>query len=565
MPIISDGNNQTGDELTDKHTTIGTTEHTGSYVLSGSEGAVLDVKEGLLFVTSSDKIGIGTSSPSSKLDVSGDVNFDGAAVFNEAGASKDFRVESSAMTHALFVDGSGNGVGINTDSPKYLLDIKTNNGGIRLGNTTNSGEKSSNIHFTELASSDGLNSYGFSLNYNASENAFNIKRHNNNTTGISLMNFSRAYGNVQIGDVDASRFGGTGVPKLWVNADVNDRGIIRCSQHTADSDPPQLEISKARGTMESPAAVESLDYIAQLRAMGHDGTDFQISSDLLWIASDDFTSTSRPSSLTIRTVASGTTTPAERMRITHDGKIGVGTTSPGYRLDVDGDIRVRGNDIRDNSGNKTISFDGSANVVIPNDLTASGSVKIHKNSTDVFPQLHIHEDESEYGRISFTNNTDANGSITGHSHEWTLAGKSAAQDSASNAQFNIFYGDAQGSGNGLDLFSVLGNGDGILKGTLALNCYQEDGSTSKSDPSLRVGHSHIYSKVVSGHAEVFVKDSGGNVTQISPHTPEGEWQYFSRNTKTGKVVKVNMEKMIRRLEEITGESFMEEWYEDPTE
>ena len=37
---------------------------------------------------------------------------------------------------------------------------------------------------------------------------------------------------------------------------------------------------------------------------------------------------------------------------------------------------------------------------------------------------------------------------------------------------------------------------------------------------------------------------------------------FSRNTKTGKVVRVNMEKMIRKLEEITGESFMEEWYED---
>tara|TARA_R100000005_G_scaffold76035_1_gene43200 strand:+ start:611 stop:1450 length:840 start_codon:yes stop_codon:yes gene_type:complete len=118
------------------------------------------------------------------------------------------------------------------------------------------------------------------------------------------------------------------------------------------------------------------------------------------------------------------------------------------------------------------------------------------------------------------------------------------------------------------------NGDTIMSGTLtveddltvegyvALNCYQEDGSTGKTDPSLFVGHAHIYSKLVSGHAEIFVRDSNGNVTQISPHTPEGEWQYFSRNTRTGKVVRVNMEKMIRKLEEITGESFMEEWYED---
>ena len=126
MPIISDGNNQTGDELTDKHTTIGSTEHTGSYILSGSNEAILNVKDGLLFITSSDKIGIGTSSPGSKLDVSGDVNFDGAAVFNESGANKDFRIESDGMTHAFFVDAGSNMLGINTDSPKFLLDIKTN-------------------------------------------------------------------------------------------------------------------------------------------------------------------------------------------------------------------------------------------------------------------------------------------------------------------------------------------------------------------------------------------------------------------------------------------------------
>jgi hypothetical protein len=58
--------------------------------------------------------------------------------------------------------------------------------------------------------------------------------------------------------------------------------------------------------------------------------------------------------------------------------------------------------------------------------------------------------------------------------------------------------------------------------------------------------------------EMYVKDSSGNQTLISPHDDEGEWQYFSKNTKTGKIVRVRMEKMIRKLEEITGESFIEE-------
>ena len=33
---------------------------------------------------------------------------------------------------------------------------------------------------------------------------------------------------------------------------------------------------------------------------------------------------------------------------------------------------------------------------------------------------------------------------------------------------------------------------------------------------------------------------------------------FSRNVKTGKVMRVNMERMIKKLEEFTGENFIEE-------
>ena len=55
-------------------------------------------------------------------------------------------------------------------------------------------------------------------------------------------------------------------------------------------------------------------------------------------------------------------------------KVGIGTATPGYKLDVNGDIRVRGNDIRDNSGNPAITFDGSANTSIPGALTAAKQI-----------------------------------------------------------------------------------------------------------------------------------------------------------------------------------------------
>ena len=78
-----------------------------------------------------------------------------------------------------------------------------------------------------------------------------------------------------------------------------------------------------------------------------------------------------------------------------------------------------------------------------------------------------------------------------------------------------------------------------------------------SDPSGVTNRASIYAKDVSSSAELFVRDEAGNVTQISPHNTEGEWTYYSENSITGKRFKVNMEKMIRRLEEITGEDFIE--------
>jgi hypothetical protein len=41
-----------------------------------------------------------------------------------------------------------------------------------------------------------------------------------------------------------------------------------------------------------------------------------------------------------------------------------------------------------------------------------------------------------------------------------------------------------------------------------------------------------------------------------------EWEFYSKNRNTGRCVKVNMERMIKRLEQLhPGEKFMEEWIE----
>ena len=75
-----------------------------------------------------DRIGIKTNSPSTELDVvggvkaTGNVDFDGGSfTFNDSSASLDFRIETNTLTHAFFADGSADKIGFGTSSPTSAL------------------------------------------------------------------------------------------------------------------------------------------------------------------------------------------------------------------------------------------------------------------------------------------------------------------------------------------------------------------------------------------------------------------------------------------------------------
>jgi len=77
-----------------------------------------------------------------------------------------------------------------------------------------------------------------------------------------------------------------------------------------------------------------------------------------------------------------------------------------------------------------------------------------------------------------------------------------------------------------------------------------------SVPSMAAGHSGIYS---SG-GELYAIDSGGNSTLLSPHDKEtGEWIFYSVNKKTGKVLRVDMEKLVKFIDKKFGTNFVKEW------
>ena len=87
-----------------------------------------------------------------------------------------------------------------------------------------------------------------------------------------------------------------------------------------------------------------------------------------------------------------------------DGKVGIGIDNPSYKLDINGDIRIRGNDIRDNSGNKAISFDGSANTKISGAL----SFEDHIMAELSIPSIDVQTDTNAF-RFNCPYNMDIEG------------------------------------------------------------------------------------------------------------------------------------------------------------
>ena len=65
--------------------------------------------------------------------------------------------------------------------------------------------------------------------------------------------------------------------------------------------------------------------------------------------------------------------------------------------------------------------------------------------------------------------------------------------------------------------------------------------------------------------ELRVMDAAGNSPLLSPHDADtNEWVFYSKNTVTGKVVRIDMERMMRALDALLGGGFVSDQTEDPT-
>ena len=80
-----------------------------------------------------------------------------------------------------------------------------------------------------------------------------------------------------------------------------------------------------------------------------------------------------------------------------------------------------------------------------------------------------------------------------------------------------------------------------------------------NDPTMDTNTAGFYAKDVSGTVEAFCVDEADNATQLSPHDPDtGEWVFYSRNLRTGRELRVDMERLMKALNEMLGGGYVHE-------
>ena len=126
----------------------------------------------------------------------------------------------------------------------------------------------------------------------------------------------------------------------------------------SDTENPLFVGYRARGTKALPSALLSGDLVTAISPVGYDGSGWQTGAHIRFQTTENWNSGAIGSAISFRTPTNSSTAVVERMRVDHNGNVGIGTTAPGYTLDVSGTLNVKNSSV--NTGLADLSVTGNA-------------------------------------------------------------------------------------------------------------------------------------------------------------------------------------------------------------
>ena len=486
------------------------------------------------------------------------------------------RNNSASWTERLIVDSSGR-VGIGTSSPSSALDV---NGSIVIG--TGTGTYLAGVIGYSDANWGSLNrpprvgaiaAYGF-------QSFAGVTRVSISDTGTTSLTSATATSPfiANIGTSEAARIDSSGrllvgtstarvIEPYGLGVDgqeahtyesVGDSapgpGIALGSSSTTGRFGPYLYLFRSRGgSVGSNTSVSSGDNLGTISFAGADGTDIRTRAAAIYAEVDGTPGTNdMPGRLAFSTTADGASVPTERMRIDSSGRVGIGgPASPETLLTITGDYPV--------------SATASKGIAVLGTITSSATGGFFgcfdsrpsvRNAAFTLPVLHhFRAGQETYGASATITNqygfgVDSN--LTGATNNFGFYSNIASGSNRWNFHAN---GTAANRFNGNVL---IGGTIQPASATLAL-CLSNGTAPTGSIADGVV----LYAEDVSASSELKVRDEAGNVTTLSPHNfdliPDGPsedmaWSYYSE--RDGKRINVDMLKAIRLLEQISGEKLV---------
>ena len=399
---------------------IGTLDNSSNDIrlkaLSNSDVLIInDDNSGIIVKESTGNVGVGTITPAAKLDVSGDIR--ATQICDETGANC---LDLSTGQGSLWTSGtesilssSNVVVGSSTDWLTGAVpsgqNIGINQGGKAIFKHDDSTDLTGAGFITSAASnnlelrtcgSPTCNSTSSLMNFNTSYvnmfgsfgiNVFNPSAHleisvDGNTTGTAFMVSSTDTANGDIFKVREDGNVGIGTANPAAKLDVNGSARIVGGDLLIYRDNSGGGQVKAFLNLNSPTSGTRLGSFA----LG-DGNEENV--ELNAVATEDHIfNSSYGTAFLIKTTQNGTTNATERVRVDHNGNVGIGTTNPAAKLDVSGDIRATqicdelGGNCKDIStgwsvGNDSITSAEIADGSITNaDVNASAAIAYSKLS-----------------------------------------------------------------------------------------------------------------------------------------------------------------------------------------